>query len=56
MWLARMNRASASGPPCSGSGAPRSASANSVAGVVGVGSASSGSIAAESYCPVSALR
>ena len=52
MWLARMNRASASGPPRSGSGARRTASAISSAGVVAGGSASSGSIAVESYCPL----
>src|ERR1700682_3690975 len=50
MLLARMNRASAQGPPCSRSGARRSASAISSA-LVSAGSASSGSMAVESYCP-----
>src|ERR1700681_3386261 len=50
MLLARMNRASAQGPPCSRSGARRTASAISSA-LVCAGSASSGSMAIESYCP-----
>ena len=51
MWLARMNRSNASGPPCSDSGALRTASAISSAAVGVGGSAISGSIAVESYCP-----
>ncbi len=44
MWLARMNRISASGPPWSGAGARRRASPTPAAGVIAAGSASSGSI------------
>src|ERR1700728_2536571 len=51
MWLARMNRNKASGPPCSDSGALRTASAISSAAVGVGGSATRGSIAVESYCP-----
>src|SRR5580698_10451295 len=62
MWLARMNRSKASGPPCSDSGALRTVSASSSlrilapaslvwAGVGVEGSAIVGSIAVESYCP-----
>src|SRR5271169_5713350 len=46
-----MNRASASGPPCGGSGARRTVSAISSAGALAVGSPSNGSIAVKSYCP-----
>ena len=51
MWFARMNRNSASGPPCNGSGARRSAAAISSVDFCASGSASSCSIAVESYCP-----
>src|ERR1700742_2879547 len=50
MWLARMKRSSASGPPCSGSGARRSSSAIPW-GVLVAGASASSSIAGESYCP-----
>src|SRR3981189_2757961 len=51
MWLARMKRSSASGPPCSGSGAARRGSAIRSGVFVAVSSASNCSIAAQSYCP-----
>jgi len=51
MWLARMNRIMVSGPPCRGSGARRTAAAICWEDVDVIGSASSGSIAAKSYCP-----
>src|ERR1017187_3858558 len=51
MRLARMKRSRASGPPCSGSGAPRSASASSSADFRGIGPSSSRSIAVESDWP-----
>ncbi len=50
MWLARMKRSSASGPPCSGSGARRSVSAIA-SGASGSGASASSSIAGRSYCP-----
>src|ERR1700677_2790228 len=46
-----MNRSSASGPPCSESGARRTVSMISLAAVGVGGSAIMGSIAVESYCP-----
>src|SRR4051794_20414302 len=51
MWLSRMKRSSASGPPCSGSGARRSAAAISSAVPGGGRSASNCSMAVQSYCP-----
>src|SRR6202161_2354755 len=50
MWLARMNRSSASGPPWSGSGARRSAAAIA-SGVSVAGASAISSIAEQSYCP-----
>src|SRR3984885_238119 len=50
MWLARMKRSTASGPPCSGSGACLIASAIA-SDVSGVGASASSSMAGRSYCP-----
>src|SRR6185437_15991289 len=50
MWLARMKRSSASGPPCSGSGARRSTAAMP-SDISVAGASASSSIAEESYCP-----
>src|SRR6202163_3109048 len=51
MLFSRMNLASASGPPCRGSGSRRTAPALGSAGAFVTASASSGSIAVKSYCP-----